>query len=913
MRDLRIQIPVQKPIKISAENFEKYIPGFQLLDHEILSAQDYIKKCDERVKALVSHDYSATDIHRVRSLMMDRLICGLFSKHEATALSEQVQKGQSKEYVLIATGGYAREEMSLFSDIDLLLLHRSKSSKTYKPLMEKLLYVLWDLKLDVGHAVRKLNECEDLMKAEQTIFTSMLDLRPLTGSPDLFQELVDLRNSLIRNKKNKRKFFQAKLDERASRLEKYGRSVYLLQPNIKEGEGALRDLHFIRWLAGLVGIKTGFQGLYQNDFIDKAELQFLEYALEYFLDLRNRLHLLSKKRNDQMTFDMQEGLSKRMRYYDEDEGILGVERFMQNYYAVATRVNKIVNTLIKKIVSFEQGFFSNLIKRLQSKKIDGNFKVVNRQIMASNHKIFSEHPSLLMLVFRYAQQFGFDIHFETKDLIENHLNLVDENFRKQSEVNFLFRQIISDFHNLGHTLFVMHQVQFIDRFIPEFGKIRNRIQHDAYHAFTVDTHSILAINEISNLFCEKKYQEKFPSYREALLSIQRPDLLTLGLLFHDIGKGGGGDHCVLGGKLATDITSRFGYSKAEQEIIEFLVLSHLMMSHLSQRRDINDHQLISEFAHSIGSLDRLNMLYVLTWADIRAVGTDTWTDWRGGLLTSLYEKTLNILTSREDSQDVVRRRVADVRKAILHRMKSQIDENQLEKFLESISPRYVLAHTDAEIYDHFHFIMGHDDSKLSFMEKEIPDSSVSDLFIYTMNNPRIVPLATGVMLALEINILAMEFFMLSDGHVFIKMRVQTKYKESLRKEHLVPTLERYLNDVFTGKNKVEDLIQRRQRAEFMVRRPIQRARTQILVDNDVSAYYTVIDVFAHDRLGLLYDIVKCLVTNGCYVEVSKISTKVEQVVDSFYVKDIFGHKITSKQKLTEIKQSLLNVIEGTGK
>lgn len=267
------------------------------------------------------------------------------------------------------------------------------------------------------------------------------------------------------------------------------------------------------------------------------------------------------------------------------------------------------------------------------------------------------------------------------------------------------------------------------------------------------------------------------------------------------------------------------------------------------------------------------------------------------------------MESEKSSEDYIKQRVKDVRTEILRRMQNKVDAAHLQKFLASISPRYVVAHSDDEIYEHFHLLTGHDDSHFLFVEKEIQRDSVSEILLYTLVNPRVIPLVTGVMLSLDINILSMENFLLSDGHVFIKMTVQSSRGFSLREAALTDRLRDNLHGVFIGHKNVDDLIAKRKKPDFLTKKPVQRIESSIKIDNDVSAYYTVIDVFAHDRLGLLYDIVRCLVENGCYVDVCKISTKVEQVVDSFYVKDIFGHKITSKDKLNDVKRSLMKVVD----
>lgn len=895
-------IPDYKIIAMDLLDHDRFMPDLDL-SGLAQTAKKYLEACDLKISELMEHGFSALDLHKLRSHMIDHLVVSVFEKSVRGSRFED-----DDNFALLACGGYGREEMSVSSDVDLLLVYKSGNGKACEELMQKLLYVLWDLKLDVGHAIRKLANCKALMREEHTVFTSILDARFLSGNSKIHDELIQIRDSLLNTKKTREKFIKDKLEERDARLKKYGSSVYLLEPNLKEGEGSLRDLHFMRWLGRAFGVADGFAGLEKEGFIDAEMAKFLSFAFEFLLRLRNQLHFLHRKKNDQMNFIYQESLAKEMNFHDDKGGILGVEKFMQTYYAVAAQVNQITNAFVQKIFSRRQGRLLTFIHHLKSKKIDENFKLVDDKIVAIRSDIFRNHPAILMEIFEHVQKTGKDIHFATKNLIRENLFLVDDVFRSSDQVRSLFKAMMSHFENLGKTLFLMHQVHFFDRLIPEFLKLRNRMQHDLYHVYTVDTHSIFAIEELSKLVSDPEYAKKFSLYREAVLFVKRPDLLSFGLLFHDIGKGEGGNHSVVGAELANKIMARLGYSKEDQETVEFLVLSHLLMSHLSQRRDIDDPQLISEFAASMKTLDRMNMLFVLTWADIRAVSAEAWTEWKDGLLSKLYNKTKEELAINVPTQEKVRLRVADVRKAILGRLQSKIEAKKLETFLQSISPRYVLSHSDDEIDEHFHMIMNHDDSHILFLEKELSRGAISELLIYTLNSSRLLPWVAAVMPVLEINILDMEVFVLTDGHALLKMRVQTGLQESLRKADLVESLRRKLDDIFLGKIFVEDLLAKRHQPSFMRKMPVQKAKTIVAIDNDVSAYYTVIDIFAHDRLGLLHDIVKCLANNGCYVEVSKISTKVEQVVDSFYVKDIFGHKITSTQKLNEIKRALIQVV-----
>lgn len=887
-------------------DYERHLPPLILDGQDVaLACRDYLTKCQRKFADLHSLTIDPRDIHALRALMVDHLV-GELANHYARELNLEEDKIWG-DAAIIAVGGYGRMEMAPFSDIDLLFLKDSQAKSELKELTEKILYLLWDLRLDVGHALRSIDEQIAIMRSDHTVFTAVLDARIIKGSVKVFQNLVRVRDKLIDNKAVRQLMIRAKLDEREERLRRYGGSVYLLEPNLKEGEGGLRDLQLIYWLALLVGMKNSAEACVKAGLIAGDEAEALEFARVYFMRVRAQLHILVGKKNDELGFDWQEKLAIALGYSDVEGGIRAVEAFMQGYYTIAFQTSRIVRKLVRRMLRQKSGI-RDFVDRFRDRRIDDDFMIRQGHVAVKDDNLFLRRPMALMEVFEHVQNLDLPLHEETEDLVQRHLHLVTDKFRSDPVISKKFRTMMGNYAGLGRALFAMHGAQFFDSYIPEFRKLRNRVQHDIYHVYTVDTHSIFAVEDVSKLFCGH-YDGKFDELKKVLNEIKRPDLLTLGVLFHDIGKGEGGNHSVVGAAIANGITQRLGYSLDEQKIVEFLVLSHLIMPHLSQRRDLEDPALINEMARSMKSLDHLNMLYVLTWADIRAVSSEAWTDWKGTLLENLYIKTKAVMAGQDVSSEGIMRRVDEIRKTIRERLAGRIDVDRLEKFLTSISPRYVYAHTEDEIYEHYHLVTESADPGFMITEKELPGATMSEVLVYTVNNPRTLALVTGVMLALGINIFSLDVFTLTNGYLFLKMHLQAEARTSLSQVRLIERLRQTLIDVFKGDVKVDDLIARRQRPRFMDRPSVQMAKTRVEVDNDVSAYYTVIDVYARDRVGLLYEIIRCLSRYGCYVEVSKISTKVEQVVDTFYIKDIFGHKITSKQKIKDIQGALLKVVD----
>jgi len=497
-------------VPLDPADYDRFIPTLELAGDDLTQmAAHYLQECDKKIHYLINHHFSPIDVHKIRSLMMDQLIVGLYQSIKKGLLKHN--GGKERSCALIATGGYGREEMSLLSDIDLLLIYDGHLEKYHKPLIEKILYILWDLKLEVGHAVRTISECKRLMHQDQTIFTALLDARLLVGDEKIFKRLIQIRQNFLKNRLFRKGMIRAKVRERFTRLKKYGGSVYLLEPHLKEGEGGLRDLQLFRWLAKIVNIQGDFDGLKKAGYVNDEVCESLKFSLNYFLGLRNKLHDLTKRKGNQLNFQTQVVMAQEMGFEDS-QGALGVEQFMQGFYSTAAQVKINIKTLIQKIKSDQHGFFINLMSRIRTKYLDEHFKIINGKIAVISEQVFEENPHALFTCFEHVQKTGFGIHFQTKDIIEKNLFRVNDKFRKDPHIRAALKEMMGNFHNLGKTLFTMHEVHFFDVLIPEFRKIRNRMQHDSYHVYTVDTHSLFAINELSKLSTNPDYEKKIPLF-----------------------------------------------------------------------------------------------------------------------------------------------------------------------------------------------------------------------------------------------------------------------------------------------------------------------------------------------------------------------------------------------------------------
>lgn len=903
---LNISFEELKSIQLLPEDYPRYIPSIKPIDSSLKNtAQAYLDKCREVISRLHRKNYHPENIVRINAQMFDQLMIYLFQTIEQDLCQKLSYTG--RRATLMAQGGYGRGIMNIQSDIDLLFLCRTRKGEYVENLTEKILYLLWDLDLDVGYATRTVGECKKLMLKDITIMTSLLDARYLCGDPELADDFSRGIRSFLESKTVQNKLVKQKLDEQKDRIRRYGGSVFVLEPNVRDGMGGLRDYQMILWIAKIQLKAKNYIELLKEEILEEDEYNTLILARDFLWRIRNEIHLLSGNKSDSLTSHRQEIVAKNLGFRKQASGILGVEQFMQDYFKLAYQISLISDAAIRRLTTRGEGI-KGLLARLKTRSLDENFKIKEGQIAARQPDVFKRKPRCILQIFKHVQDRGLPIHTETKDYLRAAQPVIDDKFR-QNEANIQsFRSMMNDYHHLGDVLFAMHEVQLLDEWLPEFKKLRCRVQHDIYHTYTIDTHSIFAVNELSKLEAGS-YKGKFDFYKEVLGKAHRPELLTMGLFLHDIGKGEGGNHSVKGAEIANRLTRRLGYSEADQKVIEFLVLSHLMMPHLSQRRDLEDQSMITEFARSMTNQDNLNMLFLLTWGDIRAVGPEAWTDWKGSLLQRLYTKTSEVIKRGEFTIDRTYERVERARKALLDKFGKKYSAEAFEKFLLVMPPRYFFAASEDEIERHFLLKQNRPHQGVITEFGFLPDEKLHELLIDTLYTPNIFSLVTGAMAAHAVNIIRADVFQTRDGHLLLTLKVTDAQGKPFRNPDLFDRIRLSLENVLSGQIKVADLLAAKlEQPDYMVRKPVQKAKSRVVIDNDVSAYYTVIDVYAHDRIGLLFDITRTLNELGLYIEVSKISTKVEQVSDAFYVKDIFGKKISSKQKLKEVKKALMKIV-----
>jgi [protein-PII] uridylyltransferase len=770
---------------------------------------------------------------------------------------------------------------------------------------QKLLYFLWDMRLDVGYSVRVIADCVEMAAADGTVKTALMDSRYLSGSRSLYNTLHKVIFTQILPKSSD-KFIKEKMSDMKVRREKYGSTVYLLEPNLKEGEGGLRDLQTAMWVARVKYKFSEPRELIIKGILSEEELDGYNAALDYLWRIRNELHYFNGRKNDQLTFDAQVHLAGFFGYKDRGR-TLAVEDFMRDYYRHANRVEHFASSLVSRCIWRDEGALRILGYFVRRPVGDGCF-VIKGELIIPDESIVESNPTVLMRIFELAQKHGVSLNVRAKGLIRRSLGLVNDKFRRNREVNQSFMNILRAPKNVTETLRLMHHLEFLNCFIPELEHIYCKVQHDIYHIYTVDIHTLFAVEEAEKML-NGTSREILPFPCEIADQIGKPELLILAVLFHDIGKGEGGGHAEKGAAMIPTIARRMGLSKEDSERLEFLVRQHLIFAHISQRRDLHDENMIVQFARQMETSENLKMLLLLTIADVRAVGSEVWTSWKALLFQELYEKAFSVLERGEFYLEASSDRVKAVIKKVTEMLADEIPPTRTREELKAMPVRLLLSNVLPAIADHVRMLIGLEENDVMMQLVHQPASGYSDFTICAHDLPGLFSRITGVMAANGVNILGAQINTSRNGKVLDILQVNSPQGMLITDEQRWQKVESEMRQALHGEVRVPDLVARRQRPTLLTSRPVPRTATRIEIDNEVSSDYTVIDIYAHDKVGLLYLISSTLTRLGLYIGVSKISTKVDQVADVFYVRDIFGQKIMAPEKLAETTLQLKTAID----
>ena len=567
--------------------------------------QVYLQAAHDMMMALHEKRGSSIDVLRFRSAVIDHLIQQLFIVSE-----NEIKRGHSdwqSNYTVVSQGGYGRRELCLHSDVDLLFLYEGDEKKYVETIVEKILHPLWDLGLDIGHATRTVPECKHIMLEDLTVLTSMMDARFLIGSEKLWDKFHKGFWKTMSQRSRRQKFYDLKLNESRERMKKFGDSIYLLEPNIKDGEGGLRDYHSVLWLYKIAHGIDDLADLTKKGYAKSDEVNAFYDSLQFMWTVRNELHRLTKRKNDQLVFQYQSSIAQWLGLSDS-ENHLAVEKFMQQYYTHASQIYRLSDRWTRKLF-YKSDKNLSLFSPTSAKLRHKGMKIVRGRLALTDQSLIQEDPFYILRLFLIALENRLELDEYTKEYITDHLYLMDDAFRESPVARDLFFSILSHPGPVKDILDLMHELGVLGQYLPEFKTIHFRFQHTIYHLYTVDTHSIISVHEFSNLL-QDPIDNELSVAADVARHIQNKGLLAFAIFYHDIGKGGGAGHVERGAQIIRQAGRRLQLSSEELDLAEFLVRSHLIMTRLAFRRDLDDPGLIIHFAKSMPSLEHLNHLYI---------------------------------------------------------------------------------------------------------------------------------------------------------------------------------------------------------------------------------------------------------------------------------------------------------------
>ncbi len=797
--------------------------------------------------------------------------------------------------VVMALGGYGRGELHPLSDVDLMVIYDGEMTPYVQRMMQELLYSLWDLGLHVGHSLRSLDDCVAMARTDFPSRTSMQEARFLAGERRLFARFQRvLRENVFR--RDFGQFLETTLGERDQRWRKFGASPYIGEPNLKESAGGLRDMHTAMWLAEAKFGARSLRELADKGLITPREQAAADAALTFLWRVRNELHFFSGHKNDVLARDLQPRIAKNLGY-ENDEQSLGVERFMRGYYLHARVIHRVSKRLIARCQETLSRRGSAERRQRQQALADGLVFFDGRLHLADGDPApLRAEPARLMRVFRHLHRLGCELSLDLERAVEDSLHLVDDAFRRSDVVRDPFLDICRAWGRVAQTFSEMHELGLLGRYLPEFGALTCLVQYDAYHKFSADQHSLLGVEHLEALAPGQSAESEGAA--RVFTEIERPELLMLGMLLHDIGKAKGHGHVAKGIPLVRELTARMGLPPADAAVVEFLVAHHLTMSHVAQRRDIHDPKTVADFVAAVGDPQRLRMLYLLTYADMRAVGPGVLTPWQAQILHELYVRTLEELTGGRVERPN-RRELAERLQAAA---KGEVDLQTVRAHLAMMSDRYIEMTGVQRMAEHIRMLQDLAESPVATALFHHPDLGSSDLVVVTHDLPGLFALIAGTLAAHGVNIISAQIHTRGDGIAIDTFQVNDPTSEAVTSSALWARVLDGLRAVLTGERSVETLLAERRAAGRAATRP--EGPPKIGLDNRLSDAYTVLEVKSPDRVGLLYLITRTLATLGLDIASARIATEIDQAFDTFYVHDREGRRIESPEGLERIRAAL---------
>ncbi len=892
--------------------------------------KNFLKVESHRLKLMHRAGADGIEICQARAAILDALL-----RHLWDAAKNDLAAPKAKEVppvALVAIGGFGRAELNPHSDIDFMFLHEGQVAGT-KPLpflaklIDGVLYPLWDIGLKVGYAVRNLDDCVKVANSDMQSKTSLIESRLIAGNAALFarfQKAVVQKCVLGYEEK----YIAARLDDQATRRSKYGNSACMQEPNVKNGCGGLRDFQNLLWMAFFKYRTRTMRDLQTQEFVSEAERKQLEAAYEFLLRVRTELHYNTNRPQDVLGKNLQPAVATNLGYTDRSPS-QRIEKFMRDLYVHMRNVYLITRTLEQRmaLLSPQQTTRLEKLRRLlpgaaprkMPEAVDG-FLFVAGEIRAANNRVFRDSPRRLMRVFLHAQQRHLTLHPDLAQLIRNQLSLVNREFLNDEHVRETFLTILERRGEVAHILRAMHEVNFLGKYIPEFGKLTCLVQHEFYHQYAADEHTLVCLEQLDKIW--EAQEPPYKNYAPILQNLERPGLLYLALLLHDVGKAAPhekGQHAEVGATLAMRAAKRLQLDAAASETVEFLVENHLLLATVSQRRDLDDPTVIRNVARQIGTPQKLNLLALLTFADSQGTSDKLWSGFKDSLLWQIHSRTLALLTGGTEFRRATEKAREEARDLVRELLSRHITDEELDAHFRQLPQRYFEIHTPAQIHDDvelahrfMHRLLLENQRALAPVTAWIDerDRGYSLVKICTWDRAGLFGKIAGSLSAAGLNILAAQIFTRADGIALDTFFVNDARTGNLAERGQREIFSDLLEEVLTGGTvDFHRLIAQQTSSRSTYSAYFgERMPTEIHFDNDVSEDRTLIEVETEDQLGLLYTISQTFTELHLDIAAARIVTERGAAIDSFYVSDIVDGKITAPPRLESIAARLRTAI-----
>jgi [protein-PII] uridylyltransferase len=900
------------------------LPEGRSATQELGRYKAFLKVETHRLKLLHRAGAGGLEICRARAEILDLLLRYLWDAAKA-GLSEQA-KAEFPPLALVAIGGYGRAELNVHSDIDFMFLHNrqiaaSRPLPYLSRLIDGILYPLWDISLKVGHSVRTLDECVKIANSDMQSKTSLIESRLIAGDADMFNRF---QKTLVAKcvAGHEQEYIGMRLEDQAARRKKYGNSACMQEPNLKNGCGGLRDYQNLLWMSFFKYRTRSLKELQTHELISETERKQLEAAYDFLLRARTELHYHVNRPLDVLSKSLQPAVAWNLGYKERSPSER-IERFMRDVYSHSRSVFLITRTVEQRLAILPRPSRMSLRAWLPKSakaggEIEDGFKFVDGEIRAATPRVFREQPRRLMRVFLYAQQRGLSLHPDLAQLIRNQLGLVDRGFRSDEHVRETFLTILSQRGSVAPVLRAMHEVDLLGKYLPEFGKLTCLVQHEFYHQYTADEHTLVCIEQLDRVWEAK--DPPFDTYAPLFQKLERPHLLYLALLLHDVGKPQGhGNHSEVSGELALRAARRLALDGNATHALRLVIENHLLMASTSQRRDLDDPAVIRNFAKRIQNPEIVNLLTLHTFVDSLATSDKLWNGFKDALLWSLHRKALQLMSGGTEFVRAEEKQRELLMEEVRELKPESLTPEELHAHFATLPARYFQIHSAREVLDDL--LLTHRFMRLQISEEESPlapivnwhnhpDRACNEVKVCTWDRAGLFRKLAGSLSAAGLNILSAQIFTRSDGIVLDTFSVHDARSGSLAGAEQRDTFEKVIQRALTG----EEVDFRALIGRQKIPRPVyeaytgERMPTRISFDNESSDTRTLIEIETEDRVGLLYTISCVLTELELDISAAKINTEKGAALDSFYVRDCDGGKMLVPERWQACERKLRHAI-----